>query len=151
VRFSFQNQKVERGALKMKKYVLLVLAGILIALISGGAGYVAGYYVEGMQFANETLVNSYCDGLVLETKAIDSLGDDADMAELVKIIQLFCDNRAAFIRNIKPVSSLATQRKINETLSMWELAREKLQEIIGSMPVKEKEIVPTADASDNDT
>jgi len=114
----------------MKRQTLVLVGGVItIMIISSVGGYVAGYYVEGMEHTNETVVNHYCYELIYESGVLISLKDNCGLVEFIEAVERMCDSRASFIRNNKRFMSEQTQNRITEALKAWEKAKDKLQEI----------------------
>lgn len=114
----------------MKKKVLVFLVvTILLVGISGTLGYVAGYYVQGLQEVNDMNVRTHCHVLLLESLRFARKVDSSGMTGLIDAVELNCEGWASFIRVWQPYSSATTMKEIEEALQAWEKAKGKLEEL----------------------
>ncbi len=110
----------------MKAYPVYVAVLAVAALVGPILGYVVGFYVEGTQHENETVVSHYCDLLLLESSVIGSLDPNAGVPEFAETAQRLCELKASFLENNKPVASARNQEKIAKSLAAWTQARDRL-------------------------
>ncbi len=117
--------------MKRKHYILVGMFVITI-LFAFFVGYIAGYYVEGMTYANEAVVHHRSDQLVIDSGFLLKLKENPTQTDLVETIRQICENKASFIKVNKPAMSMQTRDGIDKALNIWGKAKEKLKSIQSS-------------------
>ena len=118
--------------MRVKKIVIKIICICICLAISLFIGFVIGYFVEGMTYTNETVVRHYTGILHYESGAIISLPTDCSIVEIIDTIERLGSIKASFIKNNENYTSEENREKINEALTAWQEAREKLELIKSS-------------------
>ena len=84
-------------------------------------------YCRGLQYANDMVVRTHCDILLLQSV---SFLNSSDVTCLIDKIEENCNSMASLIGANKPYSPKDTKKNISETLEKWEKAKRKLEEHI---------------------
>ncbi|MHC4086984.1 MAG: hypothetical protein ACYSU3_22220 [Planctomycetota bacterium] len=106
----------------MRKH--LILSFIVSGIIFGSVGYVTAY-IRGLQYANDMVVRTHCDILLLQSV---SFLNSSDVASLIDKVEENCNCSASLIAANKPLSPEETKKNISEALEKWEEAKRKFGE-----------------------
>ena len=82
-------------------------------------------YCKGLQYANDMVVRTHCDILLLQSV---SFLNSSDIASLIDKVEENCNCLASLIAVNKPYSPEDTKKNISEALEKWEKAKRKLEE-----------------------
>lgn len=114
------------GDYDMRKH--LILSFIFSGIIFGSAGYLLAY-CRGLQNANDMVVRTHCDILLLQSI---SFLNSSDVANFIDKVEENCDFSASLIAANKTYSPEETKKNISEALEKWEKAKRKLGEYASS-------------------
>lgn len=112
--------------MKKKKIIIWLTILLIFCSLSGLLGYIAGYFVEGLTYANEKVVETYCQILELDSIVICNSDNVSDL--LVKLERNY-DNYSGLIKNNLQISSGQLKEKTEKTLIKWKEAKAKLNSL----------------------
>jgi len=105
----------------MKKGIILSLAFIIVALVSGLSGYT---YALPKFFKEYT--EAYAQSLLIQSKLLSRLPDTADVGVLMDQIELNGTHASGTLKVGLPYASEETAQMVNESLQEWKKAEKKL-------------------------
>ena len=112
-----------------KKYYLLSVTGVLIAVISFSIGYFYSY-VHNLEKAKDVYVSIQSNILLANSVELTQRLKSPSIDELIKATEENGDSLARSIINIKPfIKNPETGRLIEIALTKWEKTKESLQEL----------------------
>ena len=118
------------GDYEMRKH--LILSFIATGIICGSAGYVIAY-CRGLQYANDMVVKTHCDILLLQAVPILN---SSDVSSVINKVKESCESSASLIAVNKPISPDDIKKNISGALEKWEKAKRKLGEYVSSYKVQ---------------
>ena len=110
------------GDFEMRKH--LILSFIFSGIIFGSAGYLLAY-CRGLQNANDMVIRTHCDILLLQSI---SILNSSNVASFINKVEENCDFSASLIAANKPYSPEDTKNNISEALEKWEKAKRRIGE-----------------------
>jgi len=123
-RFSLYR-RINMNRFKLSLGICIVLFVMLVCI---ALGYMIGYYARCLAYANEREVRAYSALLLIESLRLTKL-EDSSPEYLLDCLESNGAFLEAFVANNRPYCSARTQEKIDEAMTAWKEALEKVKQL----------------------
>ena len=129
----------------MKRRIIVWWAATIILMcVAGALGFVGGFFVVGLQYANDSVLRTHCDILQNESLILGKLSDSTDVMQLAKAVELNNDSLESFIINCASSDGYKqnwftqnwdlyggppTKERVTEAIASWKKAEKKLHKL----------------------